>query len=120
MVNEALIRTWLKDVTYKPGWSVDYMGNVDGTDYISVHAAVPDVCIPGGTFHTSPLFAVPVTFAVFPDDTPLTVDQFFDWILDTCIPGVEQHERYEWFKVGGHHWRDPHAVGMPAFATDFK
>lgn len=108
---EAAIKTWLQDVTYRPGWSVDFAGDLTRGLYITVNATEPNVCSPGEEFHTSPLFRVP--------DEVVTREQFLDWVLDVCIPGVEKHERYEWFRVDGKHWRDPHAPGMPAFATDF-
>jgi len=105
-----VIEQWLQGVTYRPGWSFEY-AKWSGEHCIVVNASEPDVCNPGETFETSPLFRVP-------DD--LTREQFLDWVIDTCIPGVETHERYEWFQIDGEHWRDPHAPGMPAFATKFS
>jgi hypothetical protein len=105
------IKGWLKDVTYRPGWSVNFAGQLRGDLYITVDATEPNVCNPGEEFHTSPLFRVPAEV--------LTREAFLDWVIDSCIPGVETHERYEWFRIGGRHWRDPHAPGMTAFATDF-
>lgn len=105
------IKEWLKGVTYRPGWSVEYAGKLfDGRSYITVSATEPNVCDPSQSFHTMPLFQIP---------EGITREAFLDWVLDVCIPGVEMHERYEWFRVNGQKWRDPHAPGMPAFATDF-
>lgn len=108
----AFCDEWLQGVTYKPGWAIEYADPWRGEDYIIVRATEPDVCNPGKVFHTSPSFRVP--------DEVVTRQQFLDWVIDTCIPGVEAHERYEWFRVGGQHWRDPHAPGMSAFAVDFE
>lgn len=105
---ESCIRQWLEGVTYKPGWSVEYAGEFRGAHYINVHATEPNVCKPGEVFRTAPLFRVPEPR-----------EQFLNWVLETCIPGVEAHERYEWFRINGQHWRNPHAPGMPAFATEF-
>jgi hypothetical protein len=106
------VEEWLRGVTYRPGWSVQYAGSVDNNEYVTVRAAAPDVCVPGATFTTAPLFRVP--------DEIVTRTQLLDWVIDTCIPGVEAHERYEWFRIDGQHWRDPHAPGMPAFAVDLE
>lgn len=103
---------WLAGVTYRPGWSVKPAGELNGHEYIVVTATEPDVCDPGQEFRTSPLFAIP--------EHVTTREAFLDWVLDVCIPGVEQHERFEWFRVNGVKWRDPHAPGMPAFATNFE
>lgn len=106
------IEQWLEGITYRPGWSVRYAGELSGgRRYVTVYATEPDVCNPGETFTTSPLFLVPEN---------ITQRQFYDWLLDVCIPGIEAHERYEWFRIHGQHWRDPHAPGMPAFATEFS
>lgn len=105
------IKQWLEDVTYRPGWSVTFAGVLRGQVWINVNLTEPNVCDPGTDFQTSPEFPV--------SDTVETRREFLDWVLDVCIPGVEIHERYEWFRVNGKHWRDPHALGMPAFATDF-
>jgi hypothetical protein len=104
------IKEWLADLTYRPGWSVSYAGELQQGHYITVDATAPDVCNPGEVFCTSPLFLVP---------QGITREKFYDWVIDTCIPGVETHERYENFRVAGKCWRDPHAPGMPAFATEF-
>ncbi len=111
-LRDADIKMWLEDVTYRPGWSVDFAGHLRQGSYITVQATEPNVCNPGEPFRTSPLFRVP--------DEVVTQEQFLDWVIDTCIPGVETHERYEWFRIAGRHWRDPHAPGMPAFATEFS
>jgi hypothetical protein len=79
--------------------------------YLSIHATEPDTNNPEHSrFSATPLFQVP--------DTIETPEQFYDWILDVCIPGVDTHERWEWFRVGGKPWRDVHAPGMPAFSVD--
>jgi hypothetical protein len=99
---------WLCGVTYKPGWAIRHAGVFGGDEYIVVEATGPDSNDPGGRFSASPLFKVP---------DGVSREQFYDWIVDDCIPGVECHERWEWFRVGGVKWRDPHASSMPAFAT---
>jgi hypothetical protein len=111
-LDRATLCDWLVGVTYKPGWSVKFAGPLnDDRLWINVFATEPDVCNPGQTFSTAPLFCVP--------DDISTRAELYNWILDVCIPGVETHERYEWFRIDGQHWRDPHAPGMPAFAVDF-
>jgi hypothetical protein len=104
------VEAWLDGVTYRPGWKISCGGFVDGRQWIIIHATGPDVCEPGKLFKTGPLFKVP---------EDITKEQFYDWIIDECIPGIEQHERYEWFRINGHHHRNPHAPGMPAFAIKF-
>lgn len=111
MPSEAEIREWLKDVTYRPNWEVNYAGGFVNNKYVTINASEPDVRDPSIPFQTSPLFLVP---------EDVSRDEFYDWILDFCIPGVEQHERYENFRINGKPHRDPHAPGMPAFATDFN
>ena len=108
---EAEIQEWLRPITLKPGWRVEYAGSLPQGHYITVWATEPDVCNPGEVFTTAPLFRV--------SEEITTSAQFYDWLIDVCIPGVETHERWEWFRVNGEKWRDPHAPGMPAFATDF-
>jgi hypothetical protein len=111
MIDESVIKIWLKEVTYlRSGWSFDFAKRKDGL-HVLVNATEPDVCNPGEEFTISPGFRVP--------DEIATRQQFFDWILDTCIAGIQTHERYEAFRVAGRHWRDPHAAMMPAFATSF-
>jgi hypothetical protein len=109
-VTESTLNGWLKGVTHRPDWVIKYAGNVDGDHYVTVRATEVDT-VTGGVFVTSPLFRVPAEMC--------TAAQFYDWLLDVCIPGIDTHERWEWFRVGGVKWRDPHAPGMPAFATDF-
>lgn len=108
-VESPTIQDWLRGVTYKPGWTIEFAGQHEGNAYIVVRATEPDVCNPGEIFTTAPLFKVPEN---------ITREQFYDWIIDVCIPGVETHERWEWLRINGGHWRDPHAPGRPAFATD--
>ena len=109
--SDDAICAWLNGVTYRPGWGVRFGLRLDdGRAYVVIEASEPDVCNPGGTFTTAPLFRVP---------DGITQSDFYDWLIDVCIPGVEQHERWEWFRIDGKHWRDPHAPGMPAFTTDF-
>lgn len=110
MADTATIGDWLQGLTYKPGWEVRDAGRADGHHYITVRATEPDTNNPAGQFSTSPLFRIP---------EGVTQEQFYDWILDVCIPGIETHERWEWLRINGQKWRDPHAPGMPAFATDF-
>jgi hypothetical protein len=111
-MNQETLKEWLAPVTHRPGWQIEAAGHVDGTDYITILAVGQDTNDPTKWFRTSPLFRVPKDI-----DTPT---QLYNWILDVCIPGIDTHERLEWFKVDGQKWRDVHAPGMPAFATDFK
>lgn len=111
-MNEDTVKEWLTGITYRPGWEIR-TGGLHGDDqYVIVWATAPDVCEPGKAFQTGPLFRMPVDIT--------SREQFCDWLMDVCIPGVEQHERYEWFRVDGKHHRDPHAPGMPAFAVNFE
>jgi hypothetical protein len=111
MNDEATISAWLSGVTYRPGWEIRPGGYCDGSQWVIVWATERDVCKPGEDFQTGPLFRVP--------EEVTTRAAFLDWLMDVAIPGVEQHERWEWFRVDGKHHRDPHAAGMPAFATKF-
>ena len=112
MADQHTIEDWLRGVTYRPGWSFRSGGLADGSQYVIVLATGPDVCDPGKRFVAGPLFRVP-------EDIP-TRTQFLDWLVDSCIPGVEEHERWEWFRIDGRRHRNPHAPGMPAFAVDFS
>jgi hypothetical protein len=100
------IAAWLHGVTYRPGWLI-HPGV--GTDVI-IWATGTDACNPDGTFEAGPIFPVPERIT--------SREQFLDWLMDECIPGIEQHERMEWFRVDGEKHRDPHAPGLPAFAHD--
>jgi len=111
-IRSETVQDWLQGVTHRPGWTIASAGEVDGGAFITILVTEPDTNNPaGGEFQICPLWRVP--------DEVHTRDQFYDWILDICIPGIDTHERWEWFRVGGEKWRDPHAQGMPAFAVDF-
>jgi hypothetical protein len=110
MIDEAVIVEWLSRLSYRPDWKISYAGRLEHGQYIVILATGQDSHELDGTFRAMPLFKIPVG---------ITCEEFYDWILDTCIPGVDTHERWEWFRVDGQKWRDPHAPGMPAYATDF-
>jgi hypothetical protein len=113
MTEKAAIRItdWLVGVTYKPGWEFSYAGTLtDGRVWITILATDRDTNNPQhGLFEALPLFEVT------PDID--TREKFMDWLLDVCIPGIETHERWEWFRDDGKPWRNVHAPDMSAFAT---
>jgi len=110
MINETTLREWLRPVTYRPGWEIRSYRLSRGLCII-IKAIGEDTNDPQKQFSASPLYYVP--------DEIFTPDQLYDWILDVCIPGIDTHERWEWFRVDGQKWRDPHAPHMPAFAVNF-
>ena len=113
-IDEATLIEWLKPLSHRPGWEIKPAGRAIGGLYIVITASGQDSNNPNDPtkrFTAGPVFAVPSTIK--------DAGQLYDWILDECIPGIETHERWEWFRVNGKKWRDPHAVNMPAFATDF-
>ena len=107
------ITSWLTGVTHRPGWAISYAGpSHDGRQWVSILACDRDTNNPEhGEFSAMPLFQVT-------DDID-TREKFLDWLLDVCIPGIDTHERMEWFRVNGKPWRDVHAPGRPAFQVSF-
>lgn len=97
---------WLKEISYRPGWSFrleePWGSNASmGGAVLYVDAHVPDTKPPHDQIFISHSFLLP---------PPGLLDQresFIDWVLQ-CCDLVDRHERYEFFKVNGERWRNPH------------
>src|SRR5689334_22772485 len=103
-----ILREWLADVSYKPGWAFEvYEGTWEGP-HLVITAAVPDAHHEGET----------TTLDVHSMLPPImNRDQFYHWLL-WRLARIEVHEAREFFQIAEHlnatatayhPWSDPHA-----------
>jgi hypothetical protein len=100
------IADWLKDVTYRPDWTIESYENWNGPGVrVTMHVL--------NTYHPDePKLSLPMPMAI-PESVRTQAD-FYDWLLGLLL-WMEEHECQEWFKVRGKPWCDPHEAPFHAY-----
>lgn len=94
----------LKDVTYKPGWTITFHPfPFSDLAWVHIDALVPDSDRPDD--ETASIRVHINVRAVVPD---LTLSDTLTWLLRR-LQRIEMHEAREFFRWGGRRWDDPHA-----------
>lgn len=90
--------------TYKPSFTF----TVFQTNNLGARVGIRiDMDVPDSTGGDNPVWG---GFFVPPE---LTEDGFWNWMRDTVIGYIENHEADEWFKVDGVQFRPPHGPNQP-------
>lgn len=92
------LETLLKDVSYRPGWTLTLLRHSHEGPMLRIEAKVLNsYCPEQETMLGINSFIPPMT----------SPEHFYEWLL-WRLERVEVHECQEWFKVKGDPWHDPH------------